>query len=179
MEDISAFRLWIHRTGFLGIGLVSVLWSVIPFDLSAEALPDPDLFYCLTMAFLVRRPEYVPIWTVFVVFFMRDVLTLAPLGLSTLMIIIASEVVRTNVQAFREYIFGLEWLWVATMFTIITLIQNTVLTLTFADTPRLVEQVPLILFTVLAYPVIVWVIRYVFRITRPRPGESDAWGKRL
>lgn len=179
MEDVSAFRLWMYRAGFVGIGLACVLWSIIPFDLSADALPVPDLFYCVTMAYVVRRPEYVPIWAVFFVFFVRDILTQAPLGLCTLLVVMAIEVVRANIQAFREYIFGLEWLWVATIFVAITLIQQVLLALTLSDTPRLVEQVLLILFTVLVYPVIVGVMKYVFGITRPRPGELDAWGKRL
>ena len=179
MEDITAFRLWMYRAGFVGIGLACVLWAIIPFDLSADALPVPDVFYCITMAYVVRRPEYVPIWAVFFVFFMRDILTQAPLGLCTLLVVMGSEVVRANIQAFREYIFGLEWLWVATKFVAITLLEQVLLALTLSDTPRLGEQVLLILFTVLAYPVTVGVMKYGFGITRPRPGELDAWGKRL
>lgn len=179
MEDVSPFRLWMYRASFVGIGLLCVLWSIIPFDLSADALPVPDLFYCITMAYVVRRPEYVPIWAVFFVFFMRDVLTQAPLGLFTLLIVMATEVVRANIQAFREYIFGLEWLWIAAIFVFITLLQQALLALTLSDTPRLLEQVLLILFTVLVYPVIVGAMKFGFGITRPRPGVYDAWGKRL
>lgn len=179
MEDISTFRFWMYRVYFVAIGFVLILWSIIPFDMSAGALPYPDFFYCLTMAYVVRRPEYVPIWTIFLVFFMRDILTQAPLGLFTLLVVMGSEVVRANIQAFREYIFGLEWLWVATIFAVITVVQQVMLALTLSDAPRFVEQLLLILLTVLAYPVIVGVMKFGFGIIRPRPGALDAWGRRL
>jgi rod shape-determining protein MreD len=179
MEDVSPVRLWMYRASFVAVGMLLILWSIIPFDLSAGAMPVPDLFYCITMVYVVRRPEYVPIWAVFFVFFMRDVLTQAPLGLFTLLMVMGTEVVRANIQAFREYIFGLEWLWMATIFVAITLIQQVLLALTLSDTPRFLEQVLLILFTVMTYPVTVGAIKYGLGITRPRPGELDAWGKRL
>ena len=84
MEDTSPLRLWMYRLSFVLVGMVFILWAIIPFDLSAGALPFPDIFYCITMGLIVRRPEYVPIWAVFAVFFMRDILTQAPLGLATL-----------------------------------------------------------------------------------------------
>ncbi len=179
MEDVSPLRLWMYRAGFLAIGFACILWAIIPFDMSASTLPVPDFFYCVTIAYIVRRPEYVPVWAVFLVFFLRDILTQAPLGLFTLLVVMGSEVVRANIQAFREYIFGLEWLWVATIFTIITVVQQVLLALTLSDTPRFVVQVLLIVFTVLAYPVIVGAMKFGFGITRPRSGELDAWGKRL
>ncbi|WGI23358.1 hypothetical protein [Amylibacter sp. IMCC11727] len=179
MEDTSPLRLWMYRLSFVLVGMVFILWAIIPFDLSAGSLPVPDIFYCITMALIVRRPEYVPIWSIFAVFFMRDILTQAPLGLATLLIVMGSEVVRGNIQAFREYIFGLEWLWMATIFVAVTLVQHVLLLLTLSSAPRLVEQVLLILFTVIAYPVTVGVMKYAMGITKPRPGVTDAWGKRL
>lgn len=178
MDDTSPFQLWMYRAGYLSIGMAFILWSIIPFDLSAGALPVPDIFFCITMAYVVRRPEYVPVWSIFFVYFLRDVLTQAPLGLCTLLMVMGTEVVRGNIQAFREYIFGLEWLWIGTIFLAITATEQMLLALTLSDTPRLSGQVLLILFTVAAYPVTVGVMKYGFGITRPRPGELDAWGKR-
>ncbi|MDR6264444.1 MULTISPECIES: hypothetical protein [Rhodobacterales] len=179
MDDIAPFRLWLCRAYYLGIGLLLVLWSIVPFDLTAGSWPRPDIFYCITIAYVVRKPEWAPVWAVFFVFFMRDVLTLAPLGLFTLLIVLGSEVVRGNIQAFREYSFGLEWLWMGAIFTAITIVQQILLLLMLAQTPRFVEQIYLIVFTIMAYPVIVGAMKYGFGFTRPRPGELDAWGKRL
>ncbi|MCO4824300.1 MAG: hypothetical protein KC451_05555 [Amylibacter sp.] len=178
MDDTSPVQLWMYRAAYLGIGMAFILWSIIPFDLSAGALPVPDIFFCITMAYVVRRPEYVPVWMIFVVFFLRDILTQAPLGLCTLLVVMGTEVVRGNIQAFREYNFGLEWLWIGAIFVAITTTEQILLALTLSDTPRLLGQVLLILFTLAAYPVTVGVMKFGFGITRPRPGELDAWGKR-
>ncbi len=178
MDDTSPFQLWMYRTAFLGIGMAFILWSIIPFDLSAGALPVPNIFFCITMSYVVRRPEYVPVWAVFIVFFLWDVLTQAPLGLCTLLVVMGTEVVRGNIQAFREYNFGLGWLWISAIFVAITATEQILLALTLSDTPRLFGQVLLILFTVAAYPVTVGVMKFGFGITRPQPGELDAWGNR-
>jgi rod shape-determining protein MreD len=179
MGDIRPLRLWIYRGGFVAIGFALVLWSIVPFDMTAGTLPAPDIFYCITMLYVVRRPVFVPVWSIFCVFFLRDILTQAPLGLFTLLIVLGSEIVRTNIQVFREYLFALEWLWVAIIFACIAIIQQILMFLTLSQTPRIVDQLYLIVFTVATYPVIVGAVKYGFGITRPRPGESDAWGKRL
>ena len=179
MDEVSPFQLWMYRAGFVALGLLFVLWSIVPFDMSAGAIPRPDVFYCITMVYIIRKPEWVPVWSVFAVFFLRDILTQAPLGLFTLLVVLGTEVVRANLQAFREYIFGLEWLWIGAIFVAMTLVQQVVLALMLAQTPRLLDQLYLIIFTVAAYPVTVGAMKYGFGFTRPRPGELDAWGKRL
>ncbi|WP_069299692.1 hypothetical protein [Neptunicoccus sediminis] len=179
MDDVSLVQLWARRSLYIGTGFAIILWSIVPFDLSAGALPGPDILYCITMAYVVRKPEWAPVWAVFLVFFFRDILTLAPLGLFTLLIVLGTEVVRSNIQAFREYSFGLEWLWMGTIFFIITILQQIILLMTLTHTPRFVEQLYLMVFTILLYPVIVGVMKFGFGFQRPRPGELDAWGKRL
>ena len=167
------------RALFTALGLAFVFWKIVPFEWSPGSTPGPDIFYCITMAYVIRRPEYAPVWLIFAVFFMRDVLTLAPIGLFSLFMVVGTEVVRSNLQAFREYIFGMEWLWIASIFTVITLVQQVMLGLMLANTPRFVDQLLLILFTVLSYPVIVGIMKYGFGFDRPQPGATDAWGKPL
>ena len=179
MRGVSTFHFWMYRIGYVGVGSTCILLSIIPFDLSANTLPYPDIFYCFTMIFIVRRPEYVSVWAVFFVFFLRDILTQAPLGLFTFLVIMASEVVRANIQAFREYNFWLEWLWVAAIFIVIMVVQQTILALTLSDMPQLMENILPILLTVMAYPAIVGLVQYGFGLQRPQPGELDAWGNRL
>ncbi|MEM6618338.1 MAG: hypothetical protein AAF631_03460 [Pseudomonadota bacterium] len=179
MSEVSPFQVWRARTTFLAVGLGFVAWQVVPFDLSAGRLPWPDVFYCITMVYVIRCPEYAPVWAIFAVFFMRDVLTMAPLGLTTLLMVFGTEIVRANIQAFREYAFGLEWLWVAGIFAGIVLGGHIILGLTLSQAPRLLDQVWLILFTAAAYPVTVFSLKFGFGFERPQPGEFDAYGRRL
>ena len=179
MTETSFTRLAVNRGVFLLAGVLVVAWRIVPFDLSTGRLPWPDIFYGITMAYVVRRPEWAPAWAIFAVFFLRDILTMAPLGLFTLLMILGTEIVRANLQAFREYPFALEWVWIAGIFALITLGQQVVLGLMLADPPALLDQLWLILLTATIYPVIVFVLKYAFGFERPQPGETDAYGNRL
>ena len=61
MIKITMLQLSLRRAGFVGIGMLFILAALIPFDLQAGSLPGPDILYCLTMVFVIRRPEYVPV----------------------------------------------------------------------------------------------------------------------
>lgn len=170
---------WTQRAVYLGFGLAATTTAILPYDLSAGGLPWPDLLFCVTMALVVRRPASAPVWAIFAVFFLRDILTMAPLGLTTLLVVLASEVVRANVQAFREYPFALEWLWMTGLFAAVTLGESLLLALTLAEPAALSGQLVLVLFTALAYPLVVAVLRFGFGLDRPKPGEFDGLGQRL
>ncbi|MCP5073417.1 MAG: hypothetical protein GY947_09005 [Rhodobacteraceae bacterium] len=179
MNETTKFQMSLRRAVYLAIGLFLVVTALIPFDLTAGALPGPDVLYCLTMVYVIRRPEFVPVWSIFLIFFLRDILSMAPLGLWSLLVIVGTEVVRANLQAFREYFFFLEWLWVVAIFAAILSIQHVVLSLSLSTTQNIASQLYLLVFTALAYPVTVAIMRYAFSMTRPLPGELDAWGNRL
>lgn len=177
--EISPLRLWVLRSVFIGVAVLVVMWRIVPFDLTAGRWPWPDIFYCITMAYTVRRPELAPVWAILAVFFLRDILTMAPLGLFTLLVVLGSEVVRSNLQAFREYPFALEWMWISGIFALITAVQQIVLGLMLSDVPPFIDQLWLVVMTALAYPPVVFVLRYGFGFTRPQPGEYDGFGHRI
>ena len=53
MEEEFPIRLWTRRAGYIGLGLLFMLWAIIPFDMQAGALPRADIFYCITMILFV------------------------------------------------------------------------------------------------------------------------------
>lgn len=179
MANVPLYRLWTYRAGIAVLGLLVVLWSILPFNMNAGTLPPPDILFCFTMAYIIRKPELMPVRSILVVFFLRDVLTQAPLGLFTLSMVLASEAVRTNLQAFRGYSFGKEWMWIGTIFATITILQKLILEITFTQAPDLDELIYQILFTVGIYPVAAGALKFGFGFKRPPPGEFDAFGKRL
>ncbi len=179
MDEVTPFQFWIRRGTYLAFGILLLLQAIIPQSLEATQIPGPDIFYCITMAYIIRRPEYAPLWAIVLIFFLRDVVTMAPLGLATLFFLIATEIVRANLQAFREYFFGIEWLWVAVIYGLILVTQNLVLSLSVSFTPKFVDLFYQFFFTTLAYPVIVLIMRYLFAIDRPAAGKTDARGHRI
>ncbi len=179
MDDISPFQFWMRRGIYLGLGILLLLQAIIPLNLEATHIPGPDVLYAITMAYVIRRPEYAPLWAIVAIFFLRDVLTMAPLGLGTLLFLIATEIVRSNLQAFREYFFGIEWLWVSVIYGLILLVQTLILSLSVSFTPKFVDLLYQFLFTALVYPVIVLIMRYLFAIDRPAAGKTDARGHHI
>lgn len=179
MDDITPWQFWLRRAGFIAIATMFILQALIPLDLTANRLPGPDVLYCVTMAYIIRRPEFVPLWAIFFVFFLRDILSMAPLGIWTLLVITSTEIVRSNLQAFREYFFGIEWLWIAGIFGAILLTQQLILSITLSFTPTFVDLALQFFFTAAIYPVIVAFMKYGFRIECPAAGKTDAKGHKL
>ncbi|MCP5087316.1 MAG: hypothetical protein GY952_11000 [Rhodobacteraceae bacterium] len=179
MNETTTFQLFLRRAVYLSLAFIFVSGTLIPFDLTAGSLPGPDILYCLTMIYVIRRPEFIPIWAIFLVFFLREILSMEPLGLWSMLVLVGTEIVRANIQAFREYFFLLEWLWVVAIFAIIQIINQVVLSVSLSITPNILSQLYLLVFTAVAYPATVAVIRFAFGINRPLPGELDAWGNRL
>jgi len=179
MDEVTPFQFWMHRMTYLGLGLLLLMQAILPLDLRAHHIPGPDILYGITMAYVIRRPEYVPLWSVVLIFFLRDVLTMSPLGLGTFVFIIATEAVRLNLLTFREFFFGIEWLWISVIFAAVLLVQNLVLALTLSFSPKLSEILYEFAFTTLAYPLIVLILRYLFSMDRPAAGKTDARGHRI
>lgn len=179
MDEVTPFQFWLRRGTYLAFGFLLLLQAIIPLNLEATHIPGPDIFYCVTMAYIIRRPEYAPLWAIILIFFLRDILTMAPLGLGTLFFLIATEIVRSNLQAFREYFFGIEWLWIAVIYGLIIILQNLILSLSVSFTPKIIDLLYQFFFTALAYPVIVLIMRYLFAIDRPAAGKTDARGHRI
>ena len=179
MQDRTFWQLLFRRAVYLSIGILLTTLALVPLNLTAGRLPGPDVMYCLTMVYVIRRPEFVPIWSICLVFFLRDILSQAPLGLFTVLVLLGTELVRNNVQAFREYFFPLEWLWVASIFVSILLSQHFLLSLVLSETPKFLDQFYLFVFTSVAYPATVAAMRYGFGIHRPATGTVDERGHRI
>jgi rod shape-determining protein MreD len=142
-------------------------------------LPAPDFLLCLTLAWVVRRPDLLPAPVIVGYFFIEDILLLRPPGLWALIILIGSEYLRSRTEQLRGYGFWLEYLLVAGLLLVMFLANRAMLAIV------MVPQVPLglslaqFLGTVAAYPVVVAVSHFVFGLRKPATGEVDALGQKL
>ncbi|PZX48088.1 rod shape-determining protein MreD [Roseinatronobacter thiooxidans] len=142
-------------------------------------LPAPDFLLCLTLAWVVRRPDLLPAPVIVGYFFIEDILLLRPPGLWALIILMASEYLRSRTEQLRGYGFWLEYLLVAGLLLVMFLANRAMLAIV------MVPQVPLglslaqFLGTVAVYPVVVAVSHFVFGLRKPATGEVDALGQRL
>ncbi|TVR44523.1 MAG: rod shape-determining protein MreD [Rhodobacteraceae bacterium] len=146
---------------------------------SLRDLPAPDVLLCLTLAWVVRRPDLLPAPVIAGYFLLEDILLLRPPGLWAALVLLGSEWLRGRVDRFRANTFWMEYLIVAMLMFAMFLVNRAVLAIVM--TP----QVPLdlsflhFLATVAAYPLVVAVSHYVFGLRKPATGEVDALGQRL
>lgn len=168
-----------HRLLFVALACALFFLRLLPLDTAAGRWPGPDLLLCLTIAWTLRRPDYLPIWLIAMVIFVEDILSLRPPGLWTALVIAGSEFLRSRMALMRGVNFGLEWVLVTALMAGIFLAYR--LVLGFAVVP----QVPLgqaalqFLATVLFYPAVVGLSWAAFGIDKPAMGEIDASGRRL
>lgn len=179
MNDISVLHLAMLRIMFLFFGLMFVIGGLIPFDLTAGRVPGPNLLFCVTFVLVIRRPEVVPVWSIFAVYFLQELFSSSAFGLWTLLVVLATELVRTNLQAFREYNFMLQCLWFGSVLLGMLAVQKAVLTLSVVTGPTVNDQMIIFALTLLCYPVTALIMEFIFGIDTPAPGELDARGQRL
>lgn len=171
--------LWMHRLIFLGVAFLLVFLKLLPLPDEAGGLPGPDLLMCLIFAWVMRRPEYLPVMMVAVVVFLEDMLLMRPPGLWTALMILASEFIRSRVALTRELNFGVEWLLVAGLMLALVLAQRLAHALAFLPQPALGFMLVQTGWSMLAYPVVVAVSRFGLDLHKPAMGELDAYGRRL
>ena len=178
---ISAFigPLWMHRLIFLGVALVLTFLRLLPLNTTAGHFPGPDLLLCLVFAWMVRRPEYLSALMIGVVVFTEDMLLMRPPGLWAALVLIGAEFIRARSALTRELSFGVEWLLVAGVMFGVFLANRALLALAIADQPTFGFSLLQMLWSVVAYPVVVAVSRYALDLYKPAMGQVDALGRRM
>ena len=179
MVDLARNRIWLGRLGFLTLALVIVFALLLPLDTLPRAWVGPDLLLLVTLVWVGRRPDHVPLPVVAGLFLLTDLLFLRPPGLWTALVVILTEVLRARARGLRGMPFLAEWVTVGIGVVAITVAWR------FGHAIALVPQAPPLLaiiqtaMTILCYPLAAGLAYLAFGINRPAPGEVDALGRPL
>ncbi|MEP1330530.1 rod shape-determining protein MreD [Pseudophaeobacter sp.] len=178
MVENTPARILLMRCGFAGLALAVIFFRLLPLDTLPRNWAPPDLLIALTMAWALRRPDYVPVPLVVMVMLMADMLFHRPPGLLTLLVVLGAEFLKSRSQPHQETTFVAEWLLVAMVMTVITLLNRFILS-AFA-----VEQAPLslsvieMLATIATYPLVVLFSQGLLGVRKLSPAEAEALGAR-
>ena len=178
MAERRSPNRWSMRAVYLLICLVLIFLHLLPLDTLPRGWAGPDLMLALTFAWVLRRPDFVPVLLIAAVFLLTDLLFQRPPGLWSALVVVGSQALRNREAGLRDLTFGMEWLNVAMTLVAMTLGYRIILAL------LLVDQVPLglslmeMVATLLAYPLVVFVSRIVLRVRKIAPGEVDMQGGR-
>ncbi|MEP3347364.1 MAG: hypothetical protein ABJN34_07485 [Litoreibacter sp.] len=140
------------------------------------SLPGPDLLFCFTAAFLMRRPRWAPVLLIVVVHLLADILFLRPLGLWPAVSIVGYEFLRRQTNATAEIAVPFEVALVVGTFAAAVLV-NGLLHLIFAVShPAFGATILHILTTAIAYPFVIGVTHFILRVRRAAARELDSDG---
>ncbi len=152
--------------------------KLIPLDLLPGRIAPPDIMFCLAVALLIRRPGALPMWLVALVFLLNDILLSQPLGLWALIVLATSEVVRGTRSNVREMLFLSEWFWFAGLYVAATVALFVLKFLLFIPREPLTMILPMLVFTVACYPVVVLYLNYVFKVAKSIRADYTGIGAR-
>ena len=179
MIDGATRSVWLHRALFVGLALVLLFLRLLPLGSMAGDLPGPDILLCLIFAWTMRRPDYLPALLIGAVVLLEDLILMRPPGLWTALVIIASEFVRARVALTRELNFGVEWLVVAGLMLGLLVCYRMAFALAFLPQESFGFAMVQVIWSIVCYPVVVFLSRYVLDLHKPAMGEVDAYGRRM
>jgi rod shape-determining protein MreD len=195
IDDVTR-DIWLHRALFVLVALFLLFYRLLPMEAGGPALcgaeegwcrfskwladmPGPDLLLCIVFAWTMRRPDYLPVLLISVVVLFEDLVLLRPPGLWTALVVLTSEFIRSRVALTRELSFGVEWLLVSAMMIAMLLIYRLFFGLVLLPQPAFGFALIQVIWSILSYPVVVFLSRVVLRLYKPAMGEVDNYGRRL
>ncbi len=179
MSDASPSSKWAYRLLFVLLVVFIIFVRLIPLQTTPAVWAMPDLLICIVFAWVLRRPDYVPILLIAGVVLTLDFLFLRPPGLMAALVVLGAEFLRARIHTVRELPFSLEWGMVAGVITGIMIANRIVLILVMSPRPPLGLSLFQLFATLAAYPLVVAFSRYALGIRKFSPGETDALGHRI
>ena len=196
MIDGATREVWLHRVVFVALALLFLFIRLLPLGAGEDAacaadagfcnlkvwlthMPGPDLLLCIIFAWTMRRPDYLPALLIAAVILTEDIVLLRPPGLWTALVVLASEFVRGRVALTRELNFGVEWLLVSALMVAMLLIYRLCFGLVLLPQPPFGFALVQVIWSILCYPVVVFLSRVALDLYKPATGEVDAYGRRL
>lgn len=176
-DPVTSRRLGYRVIWVLLIAAV-MLAMLLPIHPGPGRFPAPDFLLLITFAWVLRRPDYVPVLLIGLVFLLADFLFMRPPGLWAALVVLATEFLRAREPGWRDLPFLLEWAIVAGVLAVMTLAYSLALAVFFVDQPGLGRTLLHLAITTAAYPVVVLLTARTLGLRKAAPGEVDQLGHR-
>lgn len=172
--DNSALRIWGLRLTYLGLVALILFFQTLPLQTAPRIFAAPDFILLITFVWVVRRPDIIrPFLVVFALLF-ADFILQRPPGLWTLIVLIATTVLRSRASELLENVFPVEWITAAVLMVFSAAAYQIALLITFLPTDNLLIVTLQIAPTIVLYPVITFLSRKLFGVARMTRAEFEA-----
>lgn len=172
MEPLLIF--WFYRLLFICLSFLILVINLIPIGFSSAYLTFPDLLYCLTACWVIRRPNYIPTPMVVCLFLFQDILLGLPIGLGTVIYLAIIEYLRSRIEVIRYQSFLMEWGIIAISYFIFIFTYQLALIITFSQPSTFGTLAFLLVETIFIYPVIVFLSTYILKVKSPHFPKVEA-----
>jgi rod shape-determining protein MreD len=178
MNNFSLSHVWAMRFWFLALCTLIIFFHLIPLETAPRRWAPPDLLIAFTLAWVARRPDYVPALNVAIVMLMADLLFQRPPGLMALLVVLGCEYVKNRSGGPGETGFVVEWFNACIVIAAITLLDRLVLAMMLVDRAPLSLHLIQMLLTMAVYPFVALFSETVLGVRKLAPGNTDALGYR-
>ncbi|UWQ14968.1 rod shape-determining protein MreD [Aliiroseovarius sp. M344] len=172
MTDRLTLMRWLFSMALIVIAAVVLFARLLPIDLTPGRVPGPDILLAFTFAWVLRRPDYVPVLLVAILFFLMDMLLMRVPGVWPLMVVAGSEFLRRRETGLREQHFLVEWGMVVMTLLVMLIGQRLLLTVFFVDQVPFGRAFMQFISTAVAYPLIVFVSVFLLGVEKLQPGDD-------
>jgi rod shape-determining protein MreD len=179
MAERADTRIWMNRGLFILLAFVIVVGHLVPFDMQPSNWAAPDLLLAITLTWVVRKPDYIPVFVIAMLFLMTDLLFQRPPGLWAALVVILTETIRRQNRDFRNMTVLIEWSTITIGIVAITMMNRLILAIVMVPQAPLGLTLIQMITTVLSYPLVVLVAHFVFGISRSAPGQVGSRGQKI
>ncbi|MFV0408898.1 MAG: rod shape-determining protein MreD [Paracoccus sp. (in: a-proteobacteria)] len=165
-------RRLIATCAYVGICLVIMFFELMPLAPGRPGPAAPDLALCLTLAWVLRRPDQLPVLVIATMMMLGDIMLGRPFGLWSLIVLVGSEFLRGRGQVWADQPFLFEWLRVSLLMGLMMVAARVIMVLFLLPVPGLAPIAMQWLATVVAYPLVVLVI-HMIGVRRMSPAEIE------
>lgn len=172
--------IWIKRASFAALTLIILFAHLIPLETAAPSgWAGVDLLMVFALAWSVRRPDYVPVVLLAILFLLADLLLQRPPGLWALLMLLACEWLKAQAHTLRDAGIPVEYLKVAAVIVGIYVVNRLVLGIMLIDLPSLGLYLLQMVVTLIAYPFAVFVTHVFMGVRKTTAGDLGAGGSAL
>lgn len=177
MMDPQRSRVWAYRALFVLICLAWLVFRLLPAGIGADRLPGPDLMLALSLAWVARRPDYLPAALVALAFLAADLLLSRPPGLRSLVVLLATEFLRQKVVLMRDRSFAYEFALISGTLVAMALAERSIMVMAFGDPPPFGASVAETALTTICYPAMVVFSNLVLGVRKIEVRETSLGGR--
>lgn len=177
MAELSTSRLWLMRAGFVGLALLILFFHLLPLDTVPRRWAPPDLLIAFTFAWVLRRPDYVPVLILALVMLVADLMLQRPPGLLAMLMVLGCEYLKNQTAGLRQASFVGEWMAVGIVLVGITVLNRLILGILAVDPAPLGLNLIQVGLTFLVYPVVVVLSQSLMGVRKLAPSDADAMGR--